>query len=131
MRKLLHFSLFFILFFILSCTQDDTPESIHIEKDYHQEIISFKEFLQLENNNSEASKLEKYYSEGKQFKNNSNHEWRIDTTQVSKIVTKNLTIYTFAVKEYEPIEGFRNVIIKKQNGIATSHIIHYPEGIDF
>jgi len=148
MKNVKLFSSLFVLFSIFSCTQDDitesTSNSANTPKDYNQQIISFKEFLKAENNNYEVAKLEKYYSfeevqnyenetslERKQFKNDSNHEWSIDTTKVSKIATKDLTIYTFAVIEYEPIEGFRNVIVKKQNGITTNHIIHYPEGVDF
>ncbi|WP_333662620.1 hypothetical protein [Chishuiella changwenlii] len=148
MKNVKLFSSLFVLFSIFSCTQDDitesTSNSANTPKDYNQQIISFKEFLKAESNNYEVAKLEKYYPfeevknyenetslERKQFKNDSNHEWSIDTTKVSKIATKDLTIYTFAVIEYEPIEGFRNVIVKKQNGITTNHIIHYPEGVDF
>lgn len=146
MKNIKLFSSLFVLFSIFSCTQDDITESTstNTQKDYKQEIISFEDFLRLESHNSEISKLDKYYISkevdfnendtlftGRQFKNDFNDNWSIDTTKVSKIVIKDLTIYTFAIKEYKPIEGFRNLIVKKQNGITTNHIIHYPDGVDF
>lgn len=133
MKKLLLFILLLSVSFITSCSQDDTILDIsNKEKEnYSKETISFKEFLNIEKNNSEVQKLNKYLPEQRQKNNSSSYDWEIDTTKIIKIATNNLITYTFSVKERSKIEGFRNIIVKKENNKTKSYIVHYPNGVDF
>jgi len=134
MKKLLLFILLLSVSFITSCSQDDTILDIsNKEKEnYSKEIISFKEFLNIEKNNSEVHKLNKYLPEKLKKTNYLNDiDWEIDTTKVIKITTENIITYTFSVNEKSQIEGFRNIIVKKENNQTTNYIVHYPHGVDF
>ena len=133
MKKLLLFVLVLSFGFIVSCSQDDAiSEFSNQEKEnYRKETISFKEFLISEKNNTEIQKLNKYLPEQSQKNNSSINDWEIDTTKVVKITTNNLTTYTFSIKEKSKIEGFRNIIVKKENNQTTNYIVHYPNGVDF
>ncbi len=132
MKKLILLILALCLNFITSCSQDDAILDIsNQEKEsYRKENISFKEFLISEKNNTEIQKLNKYFPEKSQKNHSFINDWEIDTTKVVKITTNNLITYTFSVKEKSQIEGFRNIIVKKENNQTTNYIVHYPNGID-
>lgn len=132
MKKLILLILALCLNFITSCSQDDAILDIsNQEKEsYRKENISFKEFLISEKNNTEIQKLNKYFPEKSQKNHSFINDWEIDTTKVVKITTNNLITYTFSVKEKSQIEGFRNIIVKKENNQTTNYIVHYPNGVD-
>lgn len=132
MKKLLLLILLLSVSFITSCSQDDMTTEISNNKKYAKETISFKEFLNIEKNNSEVQKLNKYLPEKLKKTNYLNDiDWEIDTTKVIKITTENIITYTFSVNEKSQIEGFRNIIVKKENNQTTNYIVHYPYGVDF
>lgn len=132
MKKILLLILLLSVSFITSCSQDDMTTEISNNKKYAKETISFKEFLNIEKNNFEVQKLNKYLPEKLKKTNYLNDiDWEIDTTKVIKITTENIITYTFSVNEKSQIEGFRNIIVKKENNQTTNYIVHYPYGVDF
>ena len=133
MKKTIYFLLICFTGVLLSCNEDDSTQFKNDQSQgWHQKQITFDEFLKTEGNKPEIQKIEKYFQGYHDFnKDGDSINWEIDTTFVNQIITPEITTYTFGVREFDSIEGFRNVIVKIKNDSIQTSLIHYTEGIDF
>lgn len=117
---------------LFACIDDDF-QSDHQHGNVENNKISFREFLKLEGNKPEIDNIKKYFQGNYSALNTRNDSlnWEIDTTQITQIITPEITTYTFQVIEYDTISGFRNVIIREYQSLTEIYLVHYPNGVDF
>lgn len=130
MKKTFYLLILSFISIVSSCSTDDLLDKGNNDSNWESKNISFKDFLNSEKSTKDFKKIEKYLPNSNITFNNS-VDWVIDTTIITKISTKNLTTYTFAVKEKELINGFRNLVIRKEKNNTVIYLVHYPNGVDF